>query len=120
MEGLSALNMAIAAVVVGTAWATNPPAWAFWTALVAGGVIMMLEAFDEWAERHELASEVVGPESVVLLAGVWMAVTALVVGGSATFVVVATVGGLLVALASGMNLVSSLSLEAPEVGGSRP
>lgn len=111
MEALSWLNIFVGAVVYGGAFLFDLPAWTFWTAVVAGGVIIALEIFDEWAEQRGLGREVVGPESVVLVAGLWLAGTALVAGGPGTFVAIAFVGGLLVAVTSATNLVASYRMD---------
>lgn len=111
METLSWVNLVAGAAVVASAFLFDLPGWSFWTAVVAGGTIVVLEVFDEWAEQHGLAAETVGPESVVLVAALWLAGTVLVTGGPATFVALAFVAGLLVAVTSAVNLLASLRMD---------
>jgi hypothetical protein len=111
METLSWLNMAVAAVVLAAAGLFALPAWSFWTALLVGGIVLGLEMFDEWAETRGLAAEVVGPESVVLVAALWLVGTVLVVGGPPAFVTIGVVGGLLLVVTSSMNLIASARMD---------
>lgn len=111
MEVLSWVNMAVGAVVTGSAFLFDLPEWSFWTALVVGLTVIALEIFDEWAETRDLAEEVVGPESVVLVAALWLVGTVLVVGGPAAFVAIAVIGGLLVTVTSAMNMLSSVKMD---------
>ena len=107
METISIVNMVVGAVVLSTAFAFDLPAWTFWSAIVVGTVILVLEAFDEWAERRDMSEEVVGPEAIVLVAALWLAGTVLVAGGPTAFVAIGFLGGLLVTVTSAMNLISS-------------
>jgi hypothetical protein len=119
MESLSWLNMAISVVLLASAALVTLPAWTFWTTVVVAATVIVLEIFDEWAERRDLAEEVVGPESVVLVAALWLIGTVLVTGGPAWFVALAAIGGAVIAAGAAMNAIEAYRMD-PTARGEEP
>ncbi len=111
MESLSWLNMLIAAIVLAAAAIYTLPGWSFWTAVLVGVIVVALEGFDEWSERDGREEEVVGPEAVVVLAGLWLAISVLVTGGPTTFVALAFVAGFLIATGALLNAIASYRMD---------
>lgn len=113
MEALSLLNLALGAVLIGVASLVGPAGAAFWSALTVGVLVVVLEIFDEWAEMHGLAAEIVGPEAVNVLAGLWLVVFPFFVPVSPLYAAITVAIGVAIAFAAGFNLVLAVRTSSP-------
>lgn len=108
MRWASWLNMALGLGLLALSPLEGIGSAPFWSAVVTGGVVVLMETFDEWAEHADLeANNVAGPEAVVVLGGAWLIGFPFFVATGMVYQVATTVIGVVLVGAGGFNLVTS-------------
>ncbi|PSG96701.1 hypothetical protein BRD56_09480 [Thermoplasmatales archaeon SW_10_69_26] len=103
MKSASWTNLVLGAIVFATPFFTGATGAALWSAVIAGGLIALLAAFDVYEESADAAERVRGPSMVNVVAGAWLLVGAFVLGASMAYAWVTGLAGAIVVATSWYN-----------------
>lgn len=110
-QALSWLNLALGILLLAISPLEGTGTAAFWSAFTVGLIVVVLETFDEWAEHNDMEAEIVGPEAVVALSGLWLIAFPFLFSAGAFYQAVTGVIGAALTLFASLNMLLSVRLE---------